>query len=141
MSAIVNVQGFKTEQNQFIVKEIAIKCKERMILLLIKPPFPFYNLTKKERLHVHWIEKNRGILWNEGFVSYFSYKSIILNFKKNKRLFTKGSEKVIWLKEILENDSVYNLEEFKCPNLKTLNEKYYILHVFKVVYFIVIYVL
>lgn len=124
MNAIVDIQGFKTEQNQFILKEIAIKCEERVIVLLIKPPYPFYNLTKKERLHVHWIEKHRGILWNEGFVPQNSFKSIILKFLKNKRVFTKGFEKTMWLKEIVESDRVFNLEDYNCPNFETLYQKY-----------------
>lgn len=56
MIAIVNVQGFKTETNEFIIKEIAILCDKKVQVFLIKPPYPFNDLTKKERLQVSWIE-------------------------------------------------------------------------------------
>lgn len=124
MNMIMDVQGFKSENNKFIPKEIAIICKKSVLVLLIKPPYPFYYLTQKERLQVSWIEKNRGILWNEGYVPYCSYKSLILDFCKNKRIYTKGCEKVLWLKEITESDDVYNLEDRNCPNLETLSDKY-----------------
>lgn len=124
MNVIVDVQGFKSEGNEFIPKEIAIMCKGRIQVLLIKPPHPFYDLTKKERLQVSWIEKNRGIYWNEGFVPYFNYKSCFLDFLKNKCIYTKGNEKVLWLKDILHIDNVYNLESKNCPSLLTLYKSY-----------------
>lgn len=124
MNVIVDVQGFKTEGNNFIPKEIAIMCKGRIQVLLIKPPQPFYTLSKKERSRIAWIEKNKGINWNEGFVPYFNYKANFGNFFKNKSVYTKGSEKVVWLKDILEIDNVHNLESKKCPSLETLYNTY-----------------
>lgn len=124
MSVIMDVQGFKSEDNKFIPKEIAILSGNRSLVLLIKPPYPFYNLTKKERLQVAWIERNRGIFWNEGFIPFANFKFHILDFLKNKYIYTKGFEKMMWLKEILETNHVYNLEDFDCPSLETLHEKY-----------------
>lgn len=124
MNVIIDVQGFKNEDNKFIPKEIAVLCKNSILVLLIKPPYAFYDLTKKERSTVAWIERNRGILWNEGFVPYLNYKFLILDFCKNKRIYAKGREKVLWLKEILESNNVFNLEELNCPNLETLYDKY-----------------
>lgn len=124
MNVIVDVQGFKNEDNEFIPKEIAIQTAGRILALLIKPPYPFYNLTKKERLQVSWIEKNRGILWNEGYIPYSNYKFLISNYLENKIIFTKGSEKVIWLKKILQSDNVYNLEDKNCPSFTTLYDNY-----------------
>lgn len=125
MNVIVDVQGFKSEDNKFIPKEIAIVSKNHAFVFTIKAPFPFYNLTKKERLNVAWIERNRGILWSEGFVPYFNYKFLLRDFFKNKHIYTKGVEKVLWLKEILETDDVYNLEDKSGPNLETLHKKYF----------------
>lgn len=125
MIAIVDVQGFKNEQNQFIPKEIAVLCDRRVYVLLIKPPYPFYDLTKKERLQVAWLEKNRGLLWNEGITPYFNYKNQLCDFLSNKCILTKGCEKVIWLKEMFDNNiTVYNLEDRNCPSLVTLYDQY-----------------
>lgn len=123
-NAIVDVQGFKTEQNEFIPKEIAIMSNNKIFVLLIKPPFPFYNLTKKERIQVSWIERNRGIYWNQGFVPYVNYKNVIGDFLKNKCILTKGYEKVSWIKDMFNNYNVHNLEDRQCPNLESLRSKY-----------------
>lgn len=125
MNVIVDLQGFKSDDNKFIPKEVAILSKYHVLVLLIKPPYPFYNLSKKERSHVTWIEKNRGILWNEGFVPYHNFHFLLQKFLKDKRCFVKGLEKVQWLKQIIENDvDVHNLEDMQCPSLETLHENY-----------------
>lgn len=125
MNVIVDVQGFKNELNQFIPKEIAILWKSRLLVLLIKPPYPFYELTKKERLEVASIEKTRGIYWNEGVVPYSNYKDCI-NYYLNKKccILTKGYEKMLWIKEMFKNDNLFNLEDIHCPSFLTLYEKY-----------------
>lgn len=124
MSAIVDVQGFKTETNEFIPKEIAVLINNKIQVLLIKPPFPFYNLTKQEKRQVTWIERNRKIYWNEGVVSYSNYQNVFMDIIRDKRIFTKGVEKVLWLKNIVKNNNVYNFEDRGCPSLLSLNEEY-----------------
>lgn len=124
MNIIVDVQGFKTYDNEFIIKEIAILYNNQIQVLLFKPPFPFYYLSKIERRTVSWIEKNRGISWNDGIIPYSDYKNIVINLLKDGRIFTKGSEKVSWLKNISGNKNVFNLEEKGCPNLITVCEQF-----------------
>lgn len=124
MNIIVDVQGFKNEKNDFIPKEIAILWNKQVFVMHIKSPFPFYCLTKKERIQVTWIEKNRGIHWNEGYIPYANYQNVIGSFFKNKCIFVKGCEKVIWLREMFNCNCVYNLEEKNCPSLVKLYDNY-----------------
>lgn len=124
MSAIVDVQGFKTDQNRFILKEIAILCNNQMQVFLFKPPYPFYGLSKTERSQVTWIERNRRILWNEGFIPYSNHKDIIASILNNKYIYAKGLEKVEWIKELTKTNKVYNLEDKGCPKLIDLYEQY-----------------
>ncbi|CAG9781774.1 unnamed protein product [Diatraea saccharalis] len=127
MTAIVDVQGFKTETNEFIIKEIAVLCNKKLQVFLIKPPFPFYDLTKQERRQVAWIERNRHIYWSEGFIHYSNYQHLILDVLRDKCIYTKGHEKMLWLKRILNNNnnkSVFNLEDKGCPNLLSLYDQY-----------------
>lgn len=74
MNAFVDIQGFKTDDNKFILKEMAILCNGQMQVFLVKPPFKFYDLSKSERLQVCWIERNRNILWNEGFIPFCHFQ-------------------------------------------------------------------
>lgn len=125
MSAIVDVQGFKTEANEFIIKEIAILCDKKIQVFLIKAPFPFYDLTKEERRQVSWIERNRKIYWNEGVVPYSNYQNLIISILRDKCVYTKGSEKVSWLKNIvINNNNINNLEDKGCPSLINLYKQY-----------------
>lgn len=128
MSAIIDVQGFKTDGNQFILKEMAMQCGSQILVLLFKPPFPYYNLSKTERRQVGWIEKNRGLYWNEGFIPYKDHKHIIQNVLRNKIcIFTKGMEKVTWIKEMLGelcNNRICNLEDNNTPSFSNLYKEY-----------------
>lgn len=124
MRVIVDVQGFKTDDNKFILKEIAISNKKQVQVFLIKPPFPFYDLTKTERRQVCWIERNRAVYWKEGFIPYKNHTDIIMQLLSNKTIYTKGLEKMEWLKNISGNFDVINLEDNLCPNLISLYDKY-----------------
>lgn len=129
MNFIVDVQGFKTDDNSFIIKEIAILNNERAQAYLIKPPFPFYELSKTEKRQVCWIERNRKIFWREGFIPYGNYKHYtdIVNILKGKRILAKGHEKVLWLQSILDtndNNIIVNLEDKGCPSILSLYDKY-----------------
>lgn len=39
-------------------------------------------------------------------------------------IFTKGCEKVVWLKSMLQNNNIYNLKDRNCSSLMSLYEKY-----------------
>lgn len=117
MTAIVDVQGFKTETNEFIIKEFAVLLNKKIHMFLIKPPFPFYDLTIPEKRQVSWIERNRRIYWRDGFVPYSNHQNLIVDILRDKSVYTKGLEKVLWLKNILNNNNnINNLEDEGCPN-------------------------
>lgn len=123
--AIVDVQGFKTDANKFILKEIAISYKNHLQVFLIKSPIPFYDLSKNEKKQVSWIERNRKVFWREGFVNYYDYKNLVFNFLKNKSIYVKGNEKAIWIRQLLEHKArVLNLEDKGCPSLHSLYSEY-----------------
>lgn len=122
--AIVDVQGFKIADNKFILKEIAIAHGDQIQVLLIKPPFPIHNLTAIERKQVNWIQRNRKICWNDGFIPYSNYMTHVEEFLYNKIIYCKGHEKMLWIKKVLDYNDVYNLEDKSCPSLLNLYEEY-----------------
>lgn len=124
MKLIVDVQGFKTESNQFIPKEIAILDGKGVQSFLLRQPYPFYDLSKQEMRQVDWIERNRNIYWKEGFLPFSNYKHLISPLLENKCIYVKGDEKVKWVTQMFRNYNVVNLENFKCPNLYTLYDHY-----------------
>lgn len=122
--AIVDVQGFKRDNNAFIVKEIAIAVNDQIQHLLVLPPCPLHNLSTTERKQVWWIQKNRKINWNDGFIPYESFLRHIQYFLIDKTIYCKGVEKVTWIKNILDHNDVINLENMNCPKLLSLYEEY-----------------
>lgn len=125
MSAIVDVQGFKTEDNIFIAKEVAILSDNQYHTFLIKAPFQFSDLTETEKRQVRWIERNRKIYWNSGNIPYKNLRMLVAGYLTGKTVFCKGLEKVSWIRDIIGTSKVYNLEDKGCPSLISLYSKYY----------------
>lgn len=122
----VDLQGFKTDKNEFIVKEFAYDTLDYTQLFLIKPPFPFSKLTKSEKRLTRWLEIHFGITWHEGYVDFREFKRVIGNHIKDKTIYVKGLEKIKWIKELYPNCTVIDLGEKyeKVPNLQELCKKY-----------------
>lgn len=122
--AIVDLQGFKTDDNQFIVKEIAVSFNDQLQHLLVLPPFPLHNLSPDERKQVWWIQRNRKIYWNKGFIPYRDYLMHVEDFLSDKTIYCKGLEKLHWIKSQFIHSDVINLEDMQCPKLLSLYEDY-----------------
>lgn len=120
----VDLQGFKTINNEFIVKEFAFSTEECTQLFLIKPPYTFSTLTECEKRQVRWVERCKKIFWSEGFVDFLEFKRLAVRYLTDKTIFVKGMEKIKWVKDLCNNCTVINLEEKGSPNLKSLHSKY-----------------
>lgn len=118
----VDLQGFKSKDNQFIVKELAIATKEHTQVFLVKPPYAYSTLSQEEKKQVKWLEINRGIFWSEGFIDYREFKRIIPSYLQNKNIFVKGLEKIYWIKDLCKNCNVIEIPG--CVNLSLLQNEY-----------------
>ena len=121
---IVDVQGFKDPCNNFIIKELAFASRDYTQSFLIKPPYMFKYLTSDEKRQVKWLERNRGIYWNEGYIDYREFQRIIVPYLENKEIVVNGLEKEKWIKELCENYNVSDLSEKNCPSFSVLYNKY-----------------
>lgn len=121
---IVDVQGFKNLNNEFLVKELAIATQEHTHVFLIKPPYPFTALTDEEKKSVWWIERNRGFRWSEGYIDYREFRRIIKPYLKDRTILVKGEEKITWIQELCDHNNVLDISYLRLPNLQTLSELY-----------------
>lgn len=121
---IVDVQGLRGFNNEFIIKEFAIVANEYSQTFLIKPPYSFHKLSNREKKQIRWMEKNYGIRWSEGFIDCREFKRIIVPYLENRKILTKGSEKIKWIKELCLNCEVVDIGLNGSPNLFKLREKY-----------------
>lgn len=121
---IVDLQGFKDANNNFIVKEFAIWFNGNTQTFIIKPPFPYNNLSAEEKKRVRWLENNRGLFWSEGFIDYREFKRTVIPYLSNKKIFTKGIEKVKWIQDLCKNSDIIDVGENGCPNFFILHSIY-----------------
>ncbi|EFN71321.1 hypothetical protein EAG_06549 [Camponotus floridanus] len=77
-------------------------------------PVPWHTLTKSERCQVLWlIKKHHGLSWNDGHVSYWKSKRLIMKAVMDATeeddapplVYIKGHEKRQWLADILDNNA------------------------------------
>lgn len=120
----VDIQGFKNFKNDFIVKELSIATIEFTQTFLIKSPYSFHNLSNFEKKQIIWLEKNRGIRWSEGFIDYREFKRVIIPYLENKKILTKGLEKIKWIKELCSTCQIVDIGEKGCPNILKLRNDY-----------------
>jgi hypothetical protein len=120
----VDLQGFKSSENEFIVKEFGYSTNDYTQSFLIKPPFAFFTLSEWEKRRVRWIEKNLGILWREGYVDFREFKRIIVTHLQHKKIFVKGNEKIKWVKDLCADCNVVDIGEMNAPSFGDLYKKY-----------------
>lgn len=90
---------------------------------------------------MNWLERNRKIYWGEGVVAYHEYQEIMTDIVRNRHIYTKGSDKVLLVQHILENNNVYNLEDKGCLVCQVFKINIYILKICIVVLIMKKYVL
>lgn len=115
--AFVDLQGFLYNNDCFHVKEICILTKNIKFHEFVKPPIPFSELTFSCQKQVSWLaESYHGLNWNAGYVSSQEMRNTILPILKKKIVFLKGLNKVKWMKEILQDETIIciNLEDVGC---------------------------
>lgn len=97
---IIDVQGFKTEKDIFLPKELAIFDGVKLGHYVFKPPFQFHCLPESIQKEVKWLMKNHHcIKWNVGCTPLFEFRNIIQNIGKDVNvIYVKGREKANFLR-------------------------------------------
>lgn len=103
LSAIVEFHGFKDNQNRFIIKEFAIVSKHFHTHLVFDAPFNESFLNNKMLRSARWLTRHfHFIKWDTQGIPY-DEELIQTLCKPFATLYTKGSEKVKFLKEFHVN--------------------------------------
>lgn len=119
------MQGFKSDSNEFIAKEVAVVFNNNQhINFILKPPFDFKCLSIKRQTEAKWLTKNYHHLnWNDGHVSYQSICKFLKDNLMCSVIYIKGEEKRRWLEKILQK-TIFNIEDIGCINFKQMENKY-----------------
>ena len=76
LSVVVDLQGFKTERNTFVAKEIAILANNRdtettICHWIFEPPYSYARLSSFEKRQATWLTAHHhGLRWFDGWVPY-----------------------------------------------------------------------
>lgn len=100
---IVEMQCFKSNTGNFIVKEMAFKTMEEDLVYLFRPPFSKRLLSKRTRRVNNYCTTNfHGLKWETGDIDYGYLKDILRSRCHNFcNILTQGSEKKSFLEKIL----------------------------------------
>ena len=105
MEFVLDVQGFKANDNTFVFKELALSTLEEDCppqVYLFRPPFDWNVLRNREKSSNRWLELNyHGIPWCTGDISQKEVQGILHKELKNAtKVYVKGREKIQWLKNV-----------------------------------------
>lgn len=102
---VLDVQGFKLENNKFIPKELAAYDGNKICHYVFKPPFDIRFLPSHLRKQADWLMKNHhSILWNDGFTPIHKFSNIMKNLTEQvDQVYVKGTEKMQYIKKYTLN--------------------------------------
>ncbi|KAF7383162.1 hypothetical protein HZH68_015011 [Vespula germanica] len=130
----VDLQGFKIQNNLFVLKEFAI-CDMTDNLVanyVFLPPFHEDQLSRKDEIGVRWLTDNHhGLEWNDGFVNYNLryeiFEQHLICSSSILNIYMKGTEKIQWLYEFLSEKHSRLLLEKRIKILNIEDEIQYLI--------------
>jgi len=132
---IIDLQGFRIDNNRFIMKEVAILTRDdtKLLHMLIQPPCSWNDVSFSHRKQIRWLERYyHGLSWDDGHIPYYTAPNIIKNILSCECIiYLKGSEKRKLMEKLLKDNKMCtivdlseNIDDFeeKPPSLRTRNE-------------------
>ena len=131
MAYVVDIQGFKSMSNQFIIKEICILGidNNESFHRIVKPLTCYRRLSVELQRRVDWVTRYiHGLPWDlPGCMDHseieFMTRKIL---RKANRVYIKGSERVSFLKELLDypDINIVDLDIFDYHGSRQLTDEY-----------------
>ncbi|CAH1099677.1 unnamed protein product [Psylliodes chrysocephalus] len=119
---VVDVQGFKLENNKFLVKEFAAFDGIHICHYVFKPPFPLRLLSPNLHRQAIWLMNNYHYIdWNVGSTPVHQFGNILKFLsEKTDMIYVKGIEKANYIKKYSQVP-VYEFDEQ--PALQPMESK------------------
>ncbi|XP_055372742.1 uncharacterized protein LOC129606435 [Condylostylus longicornis] len=140
MALIIDLQGFRGSENEFIPKEIAILEENEVssamgddinnnaaTKFIIKAPYDLKELPRDIRRQNLWLSKHfHGISWDRGTTELSNINEYLEEKLKSRVVFCKGKEKFNWIIRSMPERSFFllDLENYGCPSIKVLRKQY-----------------
>ena len=130
MEFVVDLQGFKRPENNFVLKKLAIlsvnDSSEQPTAFLFQPRCPWNNLPMRYMRMNAWLQINyHGISWNWGDVPYEKASEILRKSLQHVDIiYVKGLEKIKWLKNFIgEFYNIVDFDDSDYPSLRKFRKK------------------
>lgn len=106
---IIDFQGFKDDQNNYVVKELSMLSKYRSDLLLFSPPFNEKYLSPEiQELNLKFTTSGHGFFWNDGSSPYVILESTLVDRCKDfDKIIIAELEKVRFMQNIIKKEVTY----------------------------------
>ena len=100
MRIVLDIQGFKDENNKFIPKELATFDGHKISHYIFKQPYSLNLLSPEAQKNANWLIKNHhGISWNKGFTPLHHFSEIVRKLTDDVQfVYVKGTEKTQYIK-------------------------------------------
>jgi len=122
MDIVIDIQGFRDVEENFIPKEVAVLAINAAITghWIMTSPCPFEDLPVRAKRENNWLTRNyHGIEWFDGDVNPKNFTIHLRDITRHARyIYTRGQEKARYLSNLLSRN-VYNLEGIS-PAFKNL---------------------
>lgn len=100
----VDVQGFKTTGNTFIIKEFCLLDGDYEFHTLVKSPCTFNELPEAYKREANWLTiAHHGLRFDSGHTTLTELVSQTAEHVHGKKIMVKGVEKCKWVRKIYEN--------------------------------------
>lgn len=116
--AVVDIQGY-TLPEEFIIKELSIKVGDQHEHFVFKPPYPYNDLSLKEKRIVNVSEnKLLGIRYSYGKIEYGEIDGILQKYLTDvDYVYVRGNQKYKFLRERLSKSTkLVNIENISVWN-------------------------
>lgn len=110
----IDMQGFKTYRNKFIVKEFCLIHGNFYFHEIIKSPIDYHHWGDVYKCMSRWATLNHhGLDFQSGDMTVYKLIQSTLNHVKDKTIVVKGAEKKEWVKNLYEN-----FHQVRCENIE-----------------------
>jgi len=104
---VFDFQAFKTLENEYVLKEVALAGVDSNAVLhyLVKAPFSYEALDSVTKERVDYVKRNiHGLCWNSGFIELRHVrKALATALKDAVVVYIKGSERAQFLRGFLRD--------------------------------------
>lgn len=121
MPLILDIQGFKLENNKFIVKELAAYDGSKVSHYVFKPPFDVKLLSPQLHRQMIWVMNNHHCIdWREGYTPIHKFEAIVKHLTVQVDvIYVKGRGKADYIRKYTSKP-VLQLDQ--SPALKPLKD-------------------